>query len=123
LRSWYAEVTSGNTDARFWEKQWIIGLLHVLRGVENQYVLGVMNRVQLVFLHGCLQEFDTATAEKVYAAFKRVTDVIGGLIVEGYRLKYLEAVERTSGMSKALVDRMVSVEVSKMVEEARALLT
>jgi hypothetical protein len=119
LVDWYERVISGNFDEKFWQWQWLVGLVHIMRGVHNHYVMGMMNRVQLLFLKMCLTDFSPDKGLQVYSAFKRVTDVIGGLIVEGYRLQYLEAVQHVSGMQPALIDRMVSLEVGKMVEDAR----
>jgi hypothetical protein len=46
--------------------------------------------------------------------------VIAGLIAVGYFQSYLEAVQRTSGQSQALIDRMVGFAVEEMLTEARA---
>lgn len=122
LIDWYEQVITGNHDAKFWQWQWMVGLIHIMRGVHNHYVMGMMNRVQLVFLKMCLAELEPEKAFQVYTAFKRVTDVVSGLIVEGYRMQYLEAVQHASGMQPALIDRMVSLEVGRMVDEARSAL-
>ncbi|HEX2911685.1 MAG TPA: protoglobin domain-containing protein [Chloroflexia bacterium] len=120
FRQWYLEITSGEINPTFWEHQWFVGLIHIKRGVNNEFVIGIMSRVQKLFLDKCMAEMDTLRAEQVFGAFKRVTDIIVGLIVEGYRQQYLSAVERTSGISRALVDRMAKVEAEGMIEEARA---
>jgi hypothetical protein len=120
LVDWYERVISGNYDDKFWQWQWMVGLIHIMRGVHNHYVMGMMNRVQILFLKMSLSDLGPEQGVKAYNAFKRVTDVIAGLIVEGYRLQYLEAVNQASGMEKALIDRMVSLEVGRMVQEARS---
>ena len=61
-----------------------------------------------------------AEAEKVFGAFKRVTDIVAGLIAEGYFANYIVAMERSAGFKKALVERMMNVEIGKMLEEVRA---
>lgn len=88
LRQWYLHVSSGNYDTHFWEQQRQIGLTHVTRQVKNPFTLGIMSRVQQLFLKKCLQTFEPTRAEQVYHAFKRVTDVAQGLIAEAYHLGY-----------------------------------
>jgi hypothetical protein len=120
LHQWYLEVTSGAINAEFWQHQWFVGLVHIQRGVDNQFVLGILSRIQQLFLKKCLEEFEVAKAQAVFGAFERVTNVIAGLVVEGYRQQYLSAVERTSGITVTLIDRMAKVEANRMVEEARS---
>ena len=80
-------------------------------------MLGIMSRVQQIFYMKCRQNFENAQAH--IGAFKRSTDVIAVLIAEGYFRSYLEAVQRTSGQSQALIDRMVGFAVAEMLAEAR----
>lgn len=119
LRQWYIEVTSGKINAEFWQHQWFVGLVHIQRGVDNQFVLGILTRIQQLFLKKCLEEFERDKAQAVFGAFERITSVIAGLVVEGYRQQYLNAVERTSGISVGLINRMATVEANRMVQEAR----
>lgn len=121
LRNWYHYVAQGKIDEKFWQWQWYVGLVHIPRGITNPFMLGMMSRVQQMFLAKCRQTFAAEQADEVYGAFKRVTDVIAGLIAEGYFRSYLEAVQRTSGQSQVLVDRMVGFAVEEMLAEARAM--
>jgi hypothetical protein len=119
LTDWYLEVTSGNIDMDFWRRQWIIGLVHIPRRVTDPFMIGMMSRVQQMFLQKCLENFEYEKAKLVYGAFKRVCDTITGLIAEGYFLSYVEATERMTGQSRALTDRLVGLEISRMIEEMR----
>lgn len=119
LADWYMTLLRGEVDDAFWWQQWMVGLIHVWRGVPNHYMHAMMSKVQLAFLHLSLQEFETAQAEKIFGAFKRITDVIVGLITESYLVKYLEAVENFSGIKQTVIDRMVSLEVESMIKEYR----
>lgn len=119
LINWYLEVTSGNINMDFWRRQWIVGLVHIPRRVTDPFMIGMMSRVQQVFLQKCLETFDQEQALKVYGAFKRVTDVVKGLIAEGYFISYVEATERMTGQSRALTDRLVGLEITRMIEETR----
>lgn len=119
LITWYMEVTSGNIDINFWRRQWIIGLVHIPRRVTDPFMIGMMSRTQQFFLKKCLESFDSEQALKIYTAFKRVCDTVTGLIAEGYFLSYVEATERMTGQSRALTDRLVGLEISRMIEEMR----
>ncbi len=119
LRNWYRIVSGGRIDDQFWHWQWFVGLIHIPRHVTNPFMLGAMSRVQQLFLEKCLATLPADEAVKLFASFKRVTDIIAGLIAEGYFESYIRAMERMSGQSRALIDRMVLMEVESMVEESR----
>ncbi len=119
LINWYKEVTSGEITMNFWRRQWIIGLVHIPRRVTDPFMIGMMSRTQQFFLKKCMETFDTERAHEVFGAFKRITDTITGLIAEGYFLSYVEATERMTGQSRALTDRLVSLEITRMTEEMR----
>ncbi len=106
LRDWYVGVCNGNLTDEFWKQQWLAGLQHIRRGVGSQHVMGIMTFVQQFFLKHCLEEFEHSQAIAVSDAFKRVTDVIAGIIVESYRFQYLKAVEATLGVEVELIDRL-----------------
>ena len=120
LRNWYHYVSQGKIDENFWHWQWYVGLVHIPRGITNPFMLGMMSRVQQHFQTKCRQAFEPEQADAVFQAFKRITDVIAGLIAEGYFQSYLEAVQRTSGQSRVLIDRMVGFAVEEMLAEAKA---
>ncbi len=119
LRAWYLEVTSGTIRGDFWNHQWIVGLVHIKRQVTNSFMISMVSRLQLVFLEKCLATLDQAAAEAVFGAFKRVTDIVLGLIAEGYHQGYIEAVTDVTGMNAALIDRMADVAVDKLLTKAR----
>ncbi len=119
LNTWYKEVTSGHITMDFWRRQWIVGLVHIPRRVTDPFMIGMMSRVQQVFLTKCMEAFEQQKALRTFLAFKRVTDTVTGLIAEGYFASYVEATERMTGQSRALTDRLVGLEISRMIEEAR----
>ncbi len=119
LHNWYQIVISGQIDEKFWRWQWFVGLVHIPRGITNPFMLGMMSRVQQVFGEKCQQTFDPVRGQAVFGAFKRVTDIIAGLIAEGYFQSYVQAMERMSGQSRTLIDRMVQLEVQEMLVEAK----
>lgn len=119
LIHWYNLLISGQINDDFWQWQWYVGIIHIPRGISNSYMMGMMSRVQQLFGQQCMATFEGEQALVVYNAFKRVTDVVAGLIAESYFESYLEAVERSTGQSRKLIDRQVSFAVEEMVAEAQ----
>ncbi len=119
LREWYLEVTGGEIRDGFWRHQWTVGLLHVKRHVKNSFMISMVSRIQQLFLTRCLAELEPAVALEVFGAFKRITDVVLGLVAEGYHQGYVAAVADVTGMQGALIDRMADVAVDGLLAKAR----
>lgn len=113
LRRWYLQVTSGDDSAEFWRQQWQVGQLHVSRRVQNPFMLGMMSQVQQFFLKKCRQEFEPAQAEPIYSAFKRVTDVVQGLIVEGYHAAHLKLEKLADDLQHIILPLGVALSTEK----------
>jgi hypothetical protein len=120
LRDWYLHITNINhVDAQFWQQQWIVGLVHITRGVTNPFMFGMTSRVQQFILRKCAEEFEPAQALQIYSAFKRLTDVIAGLIAESYFSSYVEAMEKVGGFKLALIKRMIDLEINTKLKDSR----
>lgn len=119
LRDWYLEIASGEVRDGFWRHQWTVGLVHIKRHVKNSMMISMISRIQQLFLSKCLAELDPAAAPEVFGAFKRVTDVVLGLVAEGYHQGYVAAVADVTGMQGALIDRMADVAVDGLLARAR----
>ncbi len=50
LVKWYENLLNSSTQDKFWEIQWLVGLLHIKRDVKNHMMLGMPSRVQFFFL-------------------------------------------------------------------------
>ena len=121
LIQWYTLLASGYIDDDFWQWQWYVGLIHIPRGIRNAYMMGMMSRIQQLFSQRCLDTFDSEQAHIVYNAFKRVTDVVAGLIAESYFESYIEAVERATTQTKQSLNRRVDAAIAEMVAEAQGI--
>jgi len=84
IRIWYLQVVSGEFDEQFWLAQWQVGKRHIERRIFNSYMLGMMHQTQRFFLEKCMATFEREQGLNVFNAFKRVTDIAAGIIVEGY---------------------------------------
>lgn len=121
LHRWYLQAASGDYSDSFWKSQWVVGLVHIRKHVSNPFMFGTMSRIQQMFLSKCLHNLPLADAEKLFGAFKRVTDVIAGLVAEAYFLNYVGALEDVAGFRKSLVEQMMTLEINKRLVQARAL--
>ena len=120
LKDWYLSLLNGKPEDEFWLSQWFVGLAHIARGVDNAYMLSMMGHLQLKFGELCFQEFEDLKAWQIFKSFKRITDAISILIVEGYIDLYKRAIEGMSGLKPALIDRMAFLESQRMWEEYKA---
>ncbi len=120
LEEWYLGLLEGKKDFSFWEHQWFVGLVHIARGVDNAFMHSMMARVQNLMAEKCFQEFPPEEAKRVYTAFKKITDTIAGVIMEGYFIQYIESIVRMTGIKEQVIERMAKLESQKMIEEYRA---
>ncbi len=120
LHKWYTQTTSGDYSTNFWQNQWVVGLVHIRKHVSNPYMFGTMSRLQQMFLKKCLAQMPPADAERLYGAFKRVTDVVAGLVAEAFFINYVDALADVAGFRKNLVEQMMNLEINKRLAQARA---
>ncbi len=120
LHKWYMQAASGDYSANYWQNQWVVGLVHIRKHVSNPFMFGAMSRLQQMFLKKCLEQMPPTEAERLYGAFKRVTDVVAGLIAEAYFMNYVDALADVAGFRKNLVEQMMNLEINKRLAQARA---
>jgi len=121
ISAWLFDIVSGYQEEEFWEYQWTIALVHIRRNIKNIYVLGIMNRLQLVILEKCLETFETDKAMQVFKAFFRITGITIALIVECYTELQEQITEdglARAGVSHRLLSRIRQNTLKAMMQEA-----
>jgi len=120
LELWLVKMLIGKQDKNFWDHQWYVALLHIKRGTKNLYMLGMMNRLQQLFLQKSIETFDHEKAFQVYSAFLRISGMVAGLIAQCYD----EVVESSTrdgltriGLNEALITRIKDMQIKKMLDE------
>ena len=88
LKDWYLQIVRGEFNDQFWHDQMRISDRHIERQILNSYMLGMMHRTQRFFFAKCLATFPQEDAKKIFSAFKAVTDIVAGIIAEGYHNPY-----------------------------------
>jgi|GEM_PF-1503173 len=121
ISAWLFDIVSGYQEEEFWEYQWTIALVHIRRNIKNIYVLGIMNRLQLVILEKCLETFDADRAIQIYKAFFRITGITIALIVECYTELQEQITEdglARAGVTPRLLSRIRENTLKAMLQEA-----
>lgn len=120
LRDWIASLAQGQQQQTFWDHQWVVALYHVRRGVKNLYMLGMMNRLQQVFLNKCIETYDKDKAQEVFSAFLRISGAVATLIAESYGVVLESSTQEglaKIGLNPALLQRVKDAQINKMIQE------
>lgn len=122
LATWIESMISGKQGPEFWEHQWLVALMHIKRGTKNLYMLGMMNRLQQVFLQKCMEHYDAQKAIEVYSAFLRISGTVATLIAQCYdevtNISVKQGLARV-GLNEALVKRIRDMQIETMMKEVR----
>ncbi|MEX8518302.1 MAG: protoglobin domain-containing protein [Leptothrix sp. (in: b-proteobacteria)] len=121
LRHWWQRTTRGEFDDQYWAWQALIGLAHIKSGVKNQMML-VMWNWTTAWLRQRLAHTDTPAglqAAQLVESFERLALTAQCLTAESYTENYLETVTRITGFKPALLQRMASTEIDRLLAEAR----
>ncbi|MBN1571583.1 MAG: hypothetical protein JW984_00120 [Deltaproteobacteria bacterium] len=119
LKGWLTSAFKGDITDDFLKNLWVVGLLHIKRGVPNSFMLGIMSLVEQLFLKKCIETFEKEEATRIYGAFKRLMDVVSGVIAESYYFSYVDALYSIGGIKREVVNRMISLEIDKMIKAER----
>ena len=107
LTEWYYSLFEANDDAKFWTTQARIGFAHIRRHINNEYMIGMSNRVQEMFLNKSVEAFGLERGLAVAQAFNRIMDAVVGLTAEGYDVMSQIAFSEATGADVALIDRLI----------------
>lgn len=116
VRRWYLSLVSGRVSEAFWQRQFVVGLVNFRHRVSGTFAVAVGSRTQQFFFAQCLKEFEPAEAVALYSAFKRITDLVVGLMSEGHHLGFIGSIEKMTGMSSRLLDRIAEIAVRRIQE-------
>ncbi|VVM07977.1 protoglobin domain-containing protein [Methylacidimicrobium tartarophylax] len=114
LRRWWRRTLEGPFDARYWQWQAAVGLIHIRRGVSNPMMLAMWGWI-LNALQGALLERVKLPPQEVarpMEALHRLAATVQALTAESYLHHYLLALSHSTGVSIDLVHRLVAVELA-----------
>ncbi len=119
-KKWYEEVVSGNIDKNFYEFQFLVGLIHIYYGIDNNIMIFMAQHLKSNFLNKVAETFEPEEAIKVFKAFSKIVDFLIALTVEGYIFTLREALMDVAGYTSGLVDTMMNMkleEIYKILKE------
>ncbi|RMF54525.1 MAG: hypothetical protein D6748_16325 [Calditrichaeota bacterium] len=118
LKNWLSEIIHGRFDLSFWKHQWLLQLSRPEQRFHNHILLiAIVSRLQTFFLAQCLREFELPVAKRLYLAFKRLTDTMCGMVIEGVFEMYLNAAETSTGIKRSVLAKMVSTSAEKLIKK------
>jgi len=122
LRRWWQRTLAGPFDDKYWAWQSLIGMVHIKVGVKNPMMMGmwgwIVSWMQQQMRSGALGTTEQGLA--VLDSFGRLVMTAQALTAESYLSSYLETLIRTTGFKPALLERMASNEINRMIAEARS---
>ncbi len=119
VTDWLTEILSGHPKENYWQRIWLVGLVHVFHSIKPLYIIGVMSAVQNLFLTNCNEEFDKQLAEKIFSSFKRATDTTVACIIES-NMHGLTKGMIMVGMNESLINNIKTNAVKRLIKEQRS---
>lgn len=118
LRAWWRRTVEGPLDEGYFAWMAKVGLVHVVRGVENPMMLAMASFVA-EFVEKKAQEAGLPEAPSLVEAFFRLSMAVGAVITHGYDRYRALALYNVAGMEPSLLDRLTVEEAKGLLETLR----
>ncbi len=106
---WMAELFSGDYGEAYLERRLRVGAVHVRIGLPPYYVEAVMNSIRLGGHDALTRELaDLQSVEAHYASLVKILDLDLLIINLAYADERLNRMTKITGMSRKLVERLIS---------------
>lgn len=121
LHHWWQRTVHGPLDDEYFSWMAMVGLVHVVRQVQNPMMLAMTSLVADFVKEkaGQVKELGASDALAVTVAFQRLTLTVGAVITYGYDHARAAALYNVIGMESALLDRLTHNEASEMLVKVR----
>ena len=120
LESWYLSLFDVDDEHEFFQRQARIGLAHIRRHVNNEFMIGIAARVRGFFQTQAVQTFGHDRGIEISQAFDRVLNAVVGLTAEGYDVLSRAALMESTGAGPMLIDRLIQESVDDFEQELLA---
>ncbi|HRV94424.1 MAG TPA: protoglobin domain-containing protein [Anaerolineae bacterium] len=117
LAVWYQSLFEVNDVNQFLYNQARIALLHIRRHVHNEFMVGMANKLRLLFSAKAVEAFGPEEGLNVSNAFSRVLDTVVGLTAEGYDVLSKSALSRATGVQETVIDKFIIRAVDEVEQE------
>lgn len=120
LTYWWVRTVSGPLDADYFSWMALVGLVHVVRGVNNPMMMA-MSTFVATFVRQKMTEAgaDPAEVDALVEAFRRLNGTVAAVIVHSYDRAVESALFDVAGMPPALLERLRNQQVVQSLSEAR----
>lgn len=119
VADWLTEILSGEPKENYWHHIWLVGLVHVFHSIKPLYIVGIMSAVQSLFLSNCVNNFENDEAQKIFTAFKKITDTTSACIIESYMHGLTKGMLMV-GMNESLINNIKTNAVKRLIKEERS---
>lgn len=117
LKDWFIKTVTGDFSLEYWQWQAFVGILHVKRKVTNNMMIAMMNRVSDLISTEAIKELESQDAIDLKHAWSKFSGTVLSLIGESYHIFYMQAVSNTTGLSGALLENTVKVEIDNLIDQ------
>ena len=119
LRDWWMRTVSKPIDDDYYRWMTLVGVVHIRRRVKNPMMLSMIGYVTETVSKRAQDELDMDDATELTQTLGRLQNVLGSLISDSYTQAFIGALESLAGLSPALTDRMLRLEIVKLEQEGR----
>jgi hypothetical protein len=120
LSHWWRRTVNGPLNDQYFAWMAMVGLVHVLRGVQNPMMLAMADwTVGVVAQNTVHAAIGQSDAERLVEAFRRLASTVGAIITSGYEQAVVDALYNMVGMPEALQRRLRDQEVATALDAAR----
>ncbi|MDM7325310.1 MAG: protoglobin domain-containing protein [Thermus sp.] len=118
LRGWWRRTIEGPLDEGYFAWMAKVGLVHVVRGVENPMMIAMAAFVTR-FVEKKVLESDLSDGLALVEAFYRLSLSVATVITHGYERYHVLALYNVVGMEPALLKRLTLEEAREILEVIR----
>jgi hypothetical protein len=120
LSHWWRRTVNGPLNEQYFAWMAMVGLVHVMRGVQNPMMLAMADWTVGVVADKVVDAaIGPADADHLVEAFRRLASTVGAIITSGYDQAVVDALYNVAGMPEALLRRLRDQEVAAALDVAR----
>jgi hypothetical protein len=119
LRDWWTRTVSKPIDDDYYRWMTLVGVVHIRRRVTNPMMLGMIGYVTQYVSDRARDELSSKDAIELTQTLGRLQNVLGSLISDSYTQAFIGALESLAGLTPALTERMLRLEIGELEQEGR----
>jgi len=117
LKRWIVKTFDSEFDDKYWEWQTFVGILHIKRAVKNNMMVTMIGAVTEIIIEEVINALPKDEAILILKAWIKLSGIITSLVVEGYRLFYMVAIENVTGLTAVLLENVVKTEIDNLIAD------